>query len=136
LAKTINCPGTSLPTSLSLSATRITALPGRPTIVLTTQPEYEIPRGVRKAASLAEALELVQGKKQVFILGGEGVFREALDNNIATHMVLTRIHATIEGDVLFPKWDETLWNKTWEQQHPADENNAHAMTFEVWERNV
>lgn len=111
------------------------ALPGRPTIVLTTQPEFEIPRGVRKAGSLPEALEMVQGKKQVFILGGEGVFREALEKGYATHMVLTRIHAHIEGDIYFPKWDDAQWTKTWEQQHPADEHNAHAMTFEVWERN-
>jgi dihydrofolate reductase len=109
-------------------------LPGRPTIVLTRQADFEIPRGVRKAASLEEALEMVQGKKQVFILGGEDVFREAIDKGIATHLVLTRVHANVEGDVFFPKWDETQWAKTWEQHHPADEHNAHAMTFEVWER--
>jgi dihydrofolate reductase len=109
-------------------------LPGRPTIVLTRQENYPLPTNVRKASTLAQALEMVRGKKKVFVIGGTEPYREAIEAGFATHLVLTRVHGTFEGDAFFPEFDTSKWKLTESKFRPRDEKNAYDMTFEVWER--
>jgi dihydrofolate reductase len=42
---------------------------------------------------------------------------------------LTRVHATIEGDVRFPTYDPGQWRELERREHPADERHAWPMTF-------
>jgi dihydrofolate reductase len=109
-------------------------LPGRPTIVLTRQADYAVPKNVRTAGSLTEALQKAKGQPQVFILGGQEPYREAIEGGYATDMLLTRVHASPTGDAYFPRWDEAMWKLEGEKHHPADDKNAHAMTFQHWTR--
>lgn len=106
-------------------------LPGRRNVVLTRDASWSA-EGVEVAASLDEAMSLLQDAGEVFILGGESVYRAALPR--AGRLVLTRVHAEIEGDTRFPDWDCEAWRLVEREEHPADERHAHAMTFEVWER--
>ena len=106
-------------------------LPGRPTIVITSNRNYVAERAA-VAHSLEEALAKVVGDDEVFIAGGEAVYREALPRAERIH--LTRIHADFEGDTHFPPFDESGWEVVFEERHEADERNAYPFTFEVWER--
>ena len=109
-------------------------LPGRPTVVVTRQGDYELPTGVVSASDLPQALALAAelGPGPVFVAGGEGIYRAALP--LATGVELTRVHAEVEGDARFPleALDGPCWERVSAEPHAADERHAHAFTFEVW----
>jgi dihydrofolate reductase len=107
-------------------------LPGRTIVVISRSPRSDS-AGIRWAGSLAEALEIAAGDDEVFIAGGAEIYREALER--ADRFYLTKIHAEIEGDVIFPDFDESLWRVNDEEHHPADERHAYPFTFVVLERN-
>jgi dihydrofolate reductase len=106
------------------------ALPGRPTIVVTRQPGYAAP-GVEVAHSLDEALAKAQGD-EVFVVGGEVIFREALPK--ADRLYLTRIEQDFPGDTFFPDFDESAWQLVERERHEATAETPFAYSFEVWER--
>jgi dihydrofolate reductase len=106
-------------------------LPGRPTIVVSRDPAF-VAEGARVARSLEEALELAAGADEVFIAGGQVIYREALP--VADRVYLTRVHASFEGDTFFPAFDASAWRVVFEERHEADEKNPHAHTFRVYER--
>jgi len=79
-------------------------LPGRRNIVLTrTRGEIE---GCQVARSLHEAIEAAGGDDELFICGGEQLFREALP--LSQRIYLTVVHGSFEGDVYFPEIPESF----------------------------
>ena len=96
-------------------------LPGRAHFVLTRDPEsFKIPEEFKAQvfahSSLDEAISQAQSlDEQVFVIGGERVFSDAL--NKADKMELTEVHAEHEGDVYFPKFENSDWEKTAEENH-------------------
>jgi dihydrofolate reductase len=74
-------------------------LPGRENIILTRQPGYRA-EGCRVAPSLEEALAACTGADEVFICGGEDIYRQALP--LADRIYLTVIHRECAGDTFFP----------------------------------
>ena len=84
-------------------------LPGRPNLVLTRRADYEVAAGVIVCASFEEARGHCKemGAEQMFVLGGEEVFRETLA--FADEMLITHVPDRVEGDVQFPEWDGREW---------------------------
>jgi dihydrofolate reductase len=106
-------------------------LPGRRVIVLSRDPRFA-PEGVEVAQSLAAALKLLGNHPEVFVAGGAAVYAEAMPD--ADRLVLTRVRATVDGDVQFPSVDFAEWQLVEAEERPPDESNPHAMTFEVYLR--
>ena len=106
-------------------------LPGRLNIVISRQPGLEIP-GCRVVTSIDEALAAAQPAPEVVIVGGADIYRQVLPQVQIIH--LTRVHANIAGDVLFPELQEHEWREVAKEYHPADERHAHAFTFSTLER--
>ncbi len=108
-------------------------LPGRIMLVLTRDKDFKA-EGALVAGSLPSALDLAAraGEDEAFIIGGGQVFAQALP--LADRIYLTRVHATLDADVLFPSLDEQLWTKTRLSTHPADEKNDYPYSFFVLER--
>lgn len=79
------------------------ALPGRITIVLSRQPDYQV-TGCQVASSLEAALKLVWDYDEVFVCGGEDVYRQALP--LAQRIYLTELAREVEGDTFFPEIPE------------------------------
>ena len=104
-------------------------LPWRTTIVVTRREDYA-PPGVLVARSIDEALSLAEGE-EVFVAGGEDVFRQTLDR--ADRIYLTRIEQDFPGDTFFPEYDESAWRIVEREDHPATEKYP-AFSFEIWER--
>jgi dihydrofolate reductase len=75
-------------------------LPGRTTIVITRNPGWKF-EGAVVADSLQRALDLASGDSEVFVIGGQEVFREALP--LADRIYLTEIDRDFEGDTFFPE---------------------------------
>ncbi len=101
-------------------------LPGRTSIVLTRRQEYR-PQGVLVAHTLDEALGLCAGDDEVFVIGGEEIYRLALPRADEIH--LTVVHATIEGDARFPEFEPRQWDLVEEERHNADERHAYSYSF-------
>jgi len=106
-------------------------LPGRPTIVVSRDPSF-VAEGAQVARSVEEALELAAGADEVFIAGGEAIYRAALP--VADRIYLTRVHACFDGDTHFPAFDANDWQVVVEERHEPDEKNPYAHTFLVYER--
>ncbi|KAA3643070.1 MAG: dihydrofolate reductase [Chloroflexi bacterium] len=108
-------------------------LPGRKMVVISRNPEFEAP-GCDVVGSLQAGLELAQQaeESEAFIGGGTSIYAEALP--IADRMYYTHVHAEVEGDTYFPKFDVIQWTEVDRWQHTADEKNEHAFTMKVLER--
>jgi len=104
------------------------ALPGRQMIILTRNPEYTA-RDCITAETLDKALKLAErrGEKEVFIIGGAEIFKEALP--LADHLYLTVVHTRAEADTFFPEFDEIEWSQICSQDILPDEKNSLATTF-------
>ena len=92
-------------------------LPGRTTVVLTTDENWAYD-GVLVAHDIDSALALAAAEQgDTVIAGGAQVYAAALP--YATEQVITRVHLTPEGDVLYPDFDETEWVETKREPHEA-----------------
>lgn len=78
-------------------------LPGRQNIVITRDTSWSY-EGVTVAHSLEEAIEAAQETDEVFIIGGEQIYRQALP--LAERLYLTRIDDAKEGDAFFPPYED------------------------------
>jgi len=106
-------------------------LPNRRIIVVTRATAYT-PGGVDIAHSLEEAFAKASGETEVFVGGGQEIYRAALPR--ATRVYLTQVRADIEGDVYFPALDGSEWTLSQSEHHEPDERNPFAYSFEVWDR--
>ena len=108
------------------------ALPNRRNIVLTRQQGLEIP-GVEIFNNLPAALEACANDAEVFIMGGEAVYREGLAH--ANRLYLTHVHNTpANADAYFPTIAEDEWVATEEQAFEADEKNECPYSFKTYVR--
>jgi dihydrofolate reductase len=85
------------------------ALPGRTTVVVTRDESLEI-AGCLIAHSLNDALSLCGSDEQVFIVGGEQIYRQSLP--LADTLFITEIQQDVEGDAHFPEFDRNAWRET------------------------
>lgn len=109
------------------------ALPNRRNIVLSRHQAADAFPGAEAFGSLQEALSACSPEEQVFIIGGESVYAEAMP--LADRLCLTHVHAVPdEADAYFPEYDAEEWCKVFEESHEADECNAVPYTFADYER--
>jgi dihydrofolate reductase len=84
-------------------------LPGRLNVVVsgTMAANDSLPKDVKFFPSLSAAVENCSGYEKIFIIGGEMVYRQALD--LADKIELTVVHKEYEGDAFFPEIDAACW---------------------------
>lgn len=108
-------------------------LPNRTIVVLSRQ-ALDLPPGVQRFGSLAEARQAFAGHERIWIAGGEAVYREALP--LASGLELTRVELEPVGDASFPEFNEQDWQLQEERLHPADTHHACGFRFQRWIRRV
>jgi dihydrofolate reductase len=105
-------------------------LPGRRNLVVTRRPlEVE---GVEVFGSLEDALAAVADAPEVAVIGGAQLYRELLPR--IDRIYLTRVHAEVAGDTVFPELGGAEWRETERRTQPADERNVYAMSFITLDR--
>ena len=113
------------------------ALPGRPNIVITRNPDYR-PDGVMLAGSLEDGLEIGQAlasdmdAEEVCVIGGGEIYRLAMP--LADLLHVTHVDAQIEGDTFFPEIDPEDWDAQDEGRQPAGEKDQYSMRFVTYRR--
>lgn len=77
-------------------------LPNRYTIVVSNTQKFEA-ENCTTVGSLEEAIRVADKSKNIYISGGAGLYKEAID--IVDKMFITEIDAVIEGDTYFPEFN-------------------------------
>ena len=83
------------------------ALPGRTTIVVTSDREWSAP-GALVVHALHEAISAA-GSGEVFVVGGGEVYRQTID--LASRLELTEVDAAPVAEVFFPPIDPEVWTE-------------------------
>ena len=102
-------------------------LPGRTSIVITRNEAYR-PADVITTRSMSEALARCSGDDEVFIIGGERIFREALP--LATRIHATEIARDYDGDTSFPALDHTQWREIGAEPFTEGDIRGRFVTYE------
>ena len=109
-------------------------LKGRTTIILTRQRNYTAPEGCLVAHKLQDAIGMADSSKDVFIAGGEQIYRQAISLEGVDRMYITRVFGSFEGDAFFPEIDQNTWELVECEDHDPDEKNAFAYSFQTFRR--
>lgn len=108
-------------------------LPNRLNIVLSRTLSDDRADGVRVARDLDQAIAIAEGSgldMPIWIAGGGHIYRMAMDRSDL--IVMTRVHAEVEGDTNFVPLDESRWEQLRAETHSADEKHRFAFTIEWW----
>lgn len=112
-------------------------LPGRTNIVISRNAAYAAP-GARvvpsldAAALLAEQVARTDGVDEAVVIGGAEIYAAALPG--AQRLYLTQVHASVEGDAVFPEVDWAQWREVSRERHAASAVNPFNYSFVVYER--
>ncbi|MDR6555264.1 dihydrofolate reductase [Paenibacillus qinlingensis] len=105
------------------------ALPGRRNIILTRDISFSA-QGCEVAHSVTEVFEMCRGEEEIFIFGGEEIYRLFLP--YADKLYMTKIDHEFDGDTYFPEIDYTQWNEVSVEQGETDEANPYIYYFYVY----
>ena len=102
-------------------------------LVLTRDPTFA-PLIGQAVHSVKQALDLAAeaGAEEVFICGGSAAYELAFPQ--ADRLLVTHIGTRLGTGVAFPKIESPPWRLVSSLEHPADAENAHAMSFAIYER--
>lgn len=109
-------------------------LPNRTNIVISSNPDLEIPGCVVKP-SLQFAVDYANSRNDntPFIIGGGTVYKQAI--NLVNYIYLTRVHTVIEnGDTFFPELDPTQWDTISSEEFKANINDDFDTTYMILKR--
>ncbi len=112
-------------------------LPGRTNIVITRAQDYRaqgahVAASLEQAVELAEAVAVIDGTRELMVIGGAEIYRLALPQ--AQRMYLTEVHSEVTGDARFPCWDHNQWRECSRERHTAEAPNPYDYSFVVYER--
>jgi dihydrofolate reductase len=107
-------------------------LAGRTNIVVSRDRGFAAP-GILVAPSLTAALEaargdaLRRGAGEIAVIGGGELYAQAMP--LADRLEITRVHADILGDAVFPAIDAARWRETASSRQAAGPEDDADMTF-------
>jgi dihydrofolate reductase len=101
-------------------------LPQRPHIIITANPDYSA-EGCTVVNSLEQAIEAAGDVPEVMVVGGAMLYAQALP--MADNIYLTMVETQVDGDTLFPEYDQSQWRETAREYHPSDDKNLFAYSF-------
>lgn len=103
-------------------------LPNRTTIIVSRNPEY-FQEGCLMASSLENAIQIAKNEEVICIVGGEQIYRQALDNNLVDVLDITLVHHEFDADAFFPEIDPTIWEEVSREDCKADDKNKYDYSF-------
>ncbi|HEY6023716.1 MAG TPA: dihydrofolate reductase [Pseudolabrys sp.] len=112
-------------------------LPGRTNIVLSRDLTL-VALGAVLATSLDAALSFARadavkrGVDEIMVIGGSDIFAATMP--MADRLELTLVHASPEGDALFPPVDPEVWQEVWREDHYAGPDDEADFTLATYVR--
>jgi dihydrofolate reductase len=105
-------------------------LPNRKNIVVSSTLDAEQPE-MTVVGSLEKALEISSSAPEVFIIGGEKLYKAALESGRVQRMYITLIHQAVEGDVFFPTYELAEWQVV---SQKSEKNDKFAYDFITYQK--
>ncbi|MDR1021922.1 MAG: dihydrofolate reductase [Prevotellaceae bacterium] len=84
-------------------------LPNRKNIVISRTMLAGEANGRIAVGSLEEALLAAQGSGEIFVIGGDSIYRQAMP--LAQRLYVTHVHVDAEGDTFFPEISGEVWEQ-------------------------
>jgi len=90
-------------------------LKDRVNIIITSNEEYGVDAkfdNVYIVHSVEDAIELCDAffsDKEVFVIGGESIYRQFMEKDLVNEMRLTIVNDDTDGDAVFPEYNEEDW---------------------------
>ena len=106
-------------------------LKDRRNIVISRDKTLKI-EGVEVVNSLDDAIFRTKDQNEIFIIGGEQIYKMAMP--FATNMHITKVYINIKGDAFFPAFDEREWKIL--SQKDLESNEGLKFSFIDYERTV
>lgn len=112
-------------------------LDGRTNIVLTRDLSL-VARGAVLATSLDAALGVARkdaakrGVDEIVVIGGSDIF--AVTMEMADRLEITHVHASPDGDAMFPPIDDEIWQEASREEHFAGPDDDADFTFATYIR--
>lgn len=107
-------------------------LPGRKTVVLTTDTTYGQDVPELTVVHMIEDVLALSEDRNLMVIGGAKVFLDLID--YADRVVRTVIEDKFLNDVVMPEIDEENWELTKVVRGETDEKNIHKHRYEWWQR--
>lgn len=109
------------------------ALPGRVNIIITRDNNFSAD-GVQVVGSVGDAMELARslGCDEAMVIGGGQIYAEALA--LADRVYLTEIHASIDGDTVFPELPLNDWAEKSREKGESDNADQPDISFVIFDR--
>jgi dihydrofolate reductase len=105
------------------------ALPHRKNIVISKS--QTVFKGCTRVSSFEAALAMCQKEAEVFVIGGEQVYKEAISQ--ADKLYLTEIDALPQqADAFFPAYDD--WQLVAKEEHKKGKSKSLAFAFSIYHR--
>ena len=109
-------------------------LPERKSIVITRQPNYNVPDSCVVAHTIDEALSILNPKEENFVFGGSEVYKLTLP--YADKIYQTVVHVNLQGDAIFPTFNKSDWSLVQSENFKKDEKNEFDYSFLMYERKI
>ena len=114
-------------------------LKDRINIVLTTDEDFGVNQDydnvyiVHSVKDVVELCEAFFSDKELFVIGGETLYRQFMEENLIDEMRLTIVKDDADGDVFFPEYNEDDWYSYYKSmaQVSSWENVDKSFYFEV-----
>jgi dihydrofolate reductase len=107
-------------------------LPGREIVVLTRDKSFaatgvHVVHSPQEAVLTAEELAAKMGASEIIVAGGADIYAALLPQ--AQRIDLTRVHAAIDGDAVFPELDPQHWRELSREEHAPERGDDHSYTL-------
>lgn len=104
-------------------------LPNRFTILVSTTMKYESDNCIT-VPTLEHGIKIGKSKnKDIYISGGEQIYKKAIDMHIVDKMYITIVHKNYEGDTFFPEVNKKAFIETF-RKHNLGEIPYTYITYE------
>jgi dihydrofolate reductase len=112
-------------------------LPGRSNIVISRNAQFAAPgctlvNSLEAALALADDIARNDKVAEAIVIGGAEIYAAALP--LAERLYLTEVHASVEGDARFPRFERSQWRESSRDRQSACAANPYDYSFVVYER--
>lgn len=83
--------------------------------------------GFKSVTNAVRGIEQFIGYKVAWIIGGAGIYKEALDNNLVDKLYITRVKGDYDCDVFLPEIDYSRWQL-------IESNDIGVCVYDVYEK--
>ena len=108
-------------------------LPNRKHIIFSQNPDFKVhEENVQVVHSLLEIQDLIEGKEEAFVIGGEMIYNFLMP--YVKKMYVTEIKQEFDGDAFFPIIDSEEWKETSRTTGIKNEENNLDYDFVTYEK--